>query len=67
MTLDEAIQTVVAARRQYQAVHQQVHHLREAWATHVDKQFKSPFGLAGAGSPGPPIGRHGALDAVGED
>jgi hypothetical protein len=34
MTLDEAIQTVVAARMQYQAVHQQVQHLREAWATH---------------------------------
>jgi len=34
MTLDEAIQAVVAARTQYQAVHQQVQHLREAWATH---------------------------------
>jgi hypothetical protein len=34
MTLDEAIQAVVAARMQYQAVHQQVQHLREAWATH---------------------------------
>ncbi len=34
MTLEEAIQAVVAARRQYQAVHQQVQHLREAWATH---------------------------------
>jgi hypothetical protein len=34
MTLEEAIQAVVAARTQYQAVHQQVQHLREAWATH---------------------------------
>jgi hypothetical protein len=34
MTLEEAIQAVVAARMQYQAVHQQVQHLREAWATH---------------------------------
>jgi hypothetical protein len=34
MTLEEAIQTVVTARTQYQAVHQQVQHLREAWATH---------------------------------
>jgi hypothetical protein len=33
MTLDEAIQAVVAAHMQYQAVHQQVQHLREAWAT----------------------------------
>jgi len=34
MTLDEAIQKVVAARMQYYTVHQQVQHLREAWATH---------------------------------
>jgi hypothetical protein len=34
MTLDEAIQTVVAARMQYYTVHTQVQHLREAWATH---------------------------------
>jgi hypothetical protein len=34
MTLDEAIQTVVAARMQYHTVHQQVQYLREAWATH---------------------------------
>jgi hypothetical protein len=34
MTLNEAIQTVVAARTQYQEVHTQVQHLREAWATH---------------------------------
>ena len=34
MTLDDAIQTVVTARIQYQAVHTQVQHLREAWATH---------------------------------
>src|SRR5919198_2297453 len=34
MTLDEAIQAVVAARTQYHTVHQQVQHLREAWATH---------------------------------
>ncbi len=33
MTLDEAIQTVVTARTQYHAVHQQIQHLREAWAT----------------------------------
>ena len=32
MTLDEAIQAVVAARTQYHTVHQQVQHLREAWA-----------------------------------
>lgn len=34
MTLEEAIQAVVATRTQYQAVRQQVQHLREAWATH---------------------------------
>jgi hypothetical protein len=33
MTLDDAIQTVVAARTQYYTVHQQVQHLRETWAT----------------------------------
>jgi len=33
MTLDEAIQAVVATRTQYQMVHQQVQHLREAWAS----------------------------------
>jgi hypothetical protein len=33
MTIDEAIQTVVAARLQYDTVHTQVQHLREAWAT----------------------------------
>jgi len=32
LTLDEAIQTVVAARMQYYTVHAQVHQLREAWA-----------------------------------
>jgi hypothetical protein len=32
MTLEEAIQAVVAARMQYHTVHQQVQHLREAWA-----------------------------------
>ena len=34
MTLEEAIQAVVAARMQYHTVHTQVQHLREAWATH---------------------------------
>ncbi len=34
MTLNDAIQTVVAARRQYHTVHIQVQHLREAWASH---------------------------------
>jgi hypothetical protein len=31
MTLDDAIQTVIAARQQYHTVHTQVQHLREAW------------------------------------
>jgi hypothetical protein len=31
MTLDDAIQTVIAARQQYHAVQAQVQHLREAW------------------------------------
>jgi hypothetical protein len=34
MTLDEAIQAVVAARRQYHTLHTQVQQLREVWATH---------------------------------
>jgi len=33
MTLDEAIQIVVADRTRYHTVHQQVQHLRETWAT----------------------------------
>src|SRR5215813_9055543 len=31
MTLDDAVQTVIAARQQYHTVHTQVQHLREAW------------------------------------
>src|SRR5215510_11499954 len=31
MTLNDAIQTVIAARQQYHTVHTQVQHLREAW------------------------------------
>ena len=33
VTLDEALQTVITARQQYQLVHTQVQQLREAWAT----------------------------------
>jgi hypothetical protein len=32
MTLDDAIQTVIAARQQYHMVHAQVQQLRDAWA-----------------------------------
>jgi hypothetical protein len=33
----------------------------------VDRKSKSHFVLAGAGTPVPPAGRHGALEALGED
>jgi len=33
----------------------------------VDRKSKSHFALAGAGIPVPPAGRHGALEALGED
>jgi hypothetical protein len=33
----------------------------------MDKKFKSPFVSAGVGAPAPSTGRHGALEAVGED
>jgi hypothetical protein len=33
----------------------------------VDRKSKSHFALAGAGTPAPPVGRHGALDTMRED
>jgi hypothetical protein len=63
--LSEVMEQLTSRRSDFLAT--MTNFLAKELRSDVDRKIKSPFAVADAGASAPPAGRHGVLDAVGED